>query len=36
MTKHVRKYVKKAVKSYCKNMYEFYKPCYDAGVNPIF
>ncbi len=35
MTKHVRKYVKKAFKSYCNNMYSLYKPCYEAGVNPF-
>ena len=36
MTKHVKNYVRKAFKSYCTNMYSLYKPCYEAGINPIF
>ncbi len=35
MTKHVRNFVKKALKSYCTNMGKFYKPCIESGVNPF-
>lgn len=27
--------IKKAFIKYCNNMYNLYKPCYDAGINPF-
>lgn len=36
MKKIVRHAIKKAVKSYCINMAQLYRPCYEMGVNPIF
>lgn len=35
MKKNVKNFVKKAFMGYCTNMYKLYKPCYDAGVNPM-
>lgn len=33
--KTIKIFIKKAVKAYFKNMYEIYKPCYEAGINPF-
>lgn len=33
--KTIKKFVKKAFTAYCNNMYQAYKPCIDAGVNPF-
>ena len=35
MKKHVRNFVKKALRNYCNNMYSFYKPCIESGINPF-
>jgi hypothetical protein len=33
--KKVKNAVKKAFATYCNYMYQAYKPCIDAGVNPF-
>ena len=33
--KTIKKFVKKAFTVYCNNMYQTYKSCIDAGINPF-
>lgn len=33
--KKIKNFTKRAIKWYFTNMYEVYKPCYEAGINPF-
>lgn len=33
--KKVKSIISNAFSKYCKAMYEIYRPCYEAGINPF-